>query len=112
MKIVTNNIHYAIGKDNRYDLERVVDEVRGADFKQTLLSPTAFKCRVRVQHANGCARRRGGHFSRHASFFDIYRILLFTGKVCSKGFDPEHLEVGRSLRQNRDFGRAGRFRHR
>jgi endonuclease/exonuclease/phosphatase family metal-dependent hydrolase len=31
MKIVTYNIHYAIGKDNRYDLERVVDEVRGAD---------------------------------------------------------------------------------
>ncbi len=31
MKIVTYNIHYAIGKDNKYDLERVVDSVRGAD---------------------------------------------------------------------------------
>ena len=31
MKIVTYNVHYAIGKDNRYDLQRVVDSVRGAD---------------------------------------------------------------------------------
>ncbi len=31
MKIVTYNIHYAIGKDNRYDLQRVIDSVRGAD---------------------------------------------------------------------------------
>lgn len=31
MKIVTYNTHYAIGKDNEYDLERVINEVRGAD---------------------------------------------------------------------------------
>ena len=31
MKIVSYNIHYAIGKDERYDLERVVDALRGAD---------------------------------------------------------------------------------
>lgn len=31
MKIVSYNIHYAIGKDDRYHLERVVDAVRGAD---------------------------------------------------------------------------------
>lgn len=31
MKIVTYNIHYAIGKDNQYDLERVIDSVRDAD---------------------------------------------------------------------------------
>ena len=31
MKVVSYNIHYAIGKDNAYDLERVVDAVRGAD---------------------------------------------------------------------------------
>jgi len=31
MKIVAYNIHYAIGKDNRYDLQRVIDSVRGAD---------------------------------------------------------------------------------
>jgi endonuclease/exonuclease/phosphatase family metal-dependent hydrolase len=31
MKFVTYNIHYAIGKDNRYDLQRVIDSVRGAD---------------------------------------------------------------------------------
>jgi endonuclease/exonuclease/phosphatase family metal-dependent hydrolase len=31
VKIVSYNIHYAIGKDDRYDLERVVDAVRGAD---------------------------------------------------------------------------------
>jgi len=31
VKIVSYNIHYAIGKDERYDLERVVDAVRGAD---------------------------------------------------------------------------------
>jgi endonuclease/exonuclease/phosphatase family metal-dependent hydrolase len=31
MKIVSYNIHYAIGKDEGYDLERVVNAVRGAD---------------------------------------------------------------------------------
>ena len=31
MKIVTYNVHYAIGKDNRYNLQRVIDSVRGAD---------------------------------------------------------------------------------
>lgn len=31
MKVVSYNIHYAIGKDDRYDLERVVDAIRGAD---------------------------------------------------------------------------------
>ena len=31
MKIVAYNIHYAIGKDERYDLERVVTAVEGAD---------------------------------------------------------------------------------
>ena len=31
MKIVTYNIHYAVGKDDRYDLQRVVDSVQGAD---------------------------------------------------------------------------------
>lgn len=31
MKIVSYNIHYAIGKDNANDLERVIDAVRGAD---------------------------------------------------------------------------------
>jgi endonuclease/exonuclease/phosphatase family metal-dependent hydrolase len=31
MKIVSYNIHYAIGKDERYDLERVVNAVEGAD---------------------------------------------------------------------------------
>jgi endonuclease/exonuclease/phosphatase family metal-dependent hydrolase len=31
MKIVSYNIHYAIGKDDRYDLERVVNAVTGAD---------------------------------------------------------------------------------
>jgi endonuclease/exonuclease/phosphatase family metal-dependent hydrolase len=31
VKIVSYNIHYAIGKDERYDLERVIDTVRGAD---------------------------------------------------------------------------------
>jgi len=31
MKIVAYNIHYAIGKDNQYDLQRVVDSVQGAD---------------------------------------------------------------------------------
>jgi len=31
MKIVSYNTHYAIGKDNRYDLDRLVDAVRGAD---------------------------------------------------------------------------------
>jgi endonuclease/exonuclease/phosphatase family metal-dependent hydrolase len=31
VKIVSYNIHYAIGKDDRYDLERVVDSLRGAD---------------------------------------------------------------------------------
>jgi len=31
VKAVTYNIHYAIGKDERYDLERVVGAVRGAD---------------------------------------------------------------------------------
>jgi len=31
MKVVTYNIHYAIGKDNRYDLERVIDSVGDAD---------------------------------------------------------------------------------
>lgn len=31
MKLVSYNIHYAIGKDNAYDLERVIDTVRGAD---------------------------------------------------------------------------------
>lgn len=31
MKIASYNTHYAIGKDERYDLERVVDAVRGAD---------------------------------------------------------------------------------
>lgn len=31
MKIASYNIHYAIGKDERYDLERVIDGVRGAD---------------------------------------------------------------------------------
>ena len=31
MKIVSYNIHYAIGKDNAYDLDRVIEAVRGAD---------------------------------------------------------------------------------
>ncbi|MCP4982610.1 MAG: hypothetical protein GY935_19205 [Gammaproteobacteria bacterium] len=31
MKIVSYNIHYAIGKDNHYDLGRIADSVRGAD---------------------------------------------------------------------------------
>jgi endonuclease/exonuclease/phosphatase family metal-dependent hydrolase len=31
MKIVTYNTHYAIGKDNEYDLNRTVDAVRDAD---------------------------------------------------------------------------------
>jgi len=31
MKIVSYNIHYGIGKDERYSLERVVDAVSGAD---------------------------------------------------------------------------------
>ena len=31
MKTVSYNIHYAIGKDDRYDLERVVDAVKRAD---------------------------------------------------------------------------------
>ena len=31
MKIVTYNVHYAIGKDNRYDLQRLIDSVKGAD---------------------------------------------------------------------------------
>lgn len=31
MKIVTYNTHYAIGKDNQYDLQRVIDAVNGAD---------------------------------------------------------------------------------
>jgi endonuclease/exonuclease/phosphatase family metal-dependent hydrolase len=31
MKIASYNIHYAIGKDERYDLDRVIDAVRGAD---------------------------------------------------------------------------------
>ena len=31
MKIVTYNIHYGIGKDEQYDLKRIVDTVRDAD---------------------------------------------------------------------------------
>jgi endonuclease/exonuclease/phosphatase family metal-dependent hydrolase len=31
MKIVSYNIHYAIGKDNKYDLDRIIDEIAGAD---------------------------------------------------------------------------------
>ncbi len=31
MNIVTYNIHYAIGKDDQYALDRIVDSVRGAD---------------------------------------------------------------------------------
>jgi len=31
VKIVSYNIHYAIGKDDRYDLERIVEAVRDAD---------------------------------------------------------------------------------
>jgi endonuclease/exonuclease/phosphatase family metal-dependent hydrolase len=31
MKIVSYNIHYAIGKDDRYDLERIADSIAGAD---------------------------------------------------------------------------------
>ena len=31
MKIVSYNIHYAIGKDDKYDLDRVVDSIRGGD---------------------------------------------------------------------------------
>jgi endonuclease/exonuclease/phosphatase family metal-dependent hydrolase len=31
MKIVSYNIHYAIGKDDRYDLERIATAVAGAD---------------------------------------------------------------------------------
>ena len=31
MRVVTYNIHYAIGKDQRCDIERVVEAVRGAD---------------------------------------------------------------------------------
>jgi len=31
MKVVSYNIHYAIGKDERYDLERVISAVEGAD---------------------------------------------------------------------------------
>ena len=31
MKVVSYNTHYAIGKDSQYDLQRVVDAVRGAD---------------------------------------------------------------------------------
>ena len=31
MKIVAYNIHYGIGKDSEYDLNRIVDSVRGAD---------------------------------------------------------------------------------
>lgn len=31
MKIVSYNIHYAIGKDSRYDLARIVETVAGAD---------------------------------------------------------------------------------
>lgn len=31
MKVVTYNIHYAVGKDLRYDIERIVDAVRDAD---------------------------------------------------------------------------------
>ena len=31
MKIVTYNIHYGIGKDSQYDLNRIVNSVRGAD---------------------------------------------------------------------------------
>ena len=31
MKVVSYNTHYAIGKDDRYDLQRVVESVRGAD---------------------------------------------------------------------------------
>jgi endonuclease/exonuclease/phosphatase family metal-dependent hydrolase len=31
MKIVSYNIHYAIGKDERYDLERIVSALEGAD---------------------------------------------------------------------------------
>ncbi|MDH3474079.1 MAG: endonuclease/exonuclease/phosphatase family protein [Rhodospirillales bacterium] len=31
MKLVSYNIHYAIGRDERYDLARVADAVRGAD---------------------------------------------------------------------------------
>ena len=31
MKIVSYNTHYAIGKDDRYDLERIADAIAGAD---------------------------------------------------------------------------------
>ena len=31
MKLVSYNIHYAIGKDDRYDLQRIADAVRDAD---------------------------------------------------------------------------------
>ena len=31
MKLVTYNIHFGLGKDDRYDLPRIADEVRGAD---------------------------------------------------------------------------------
>lgn len=31
LRFVTYNIHYSQGKDGRYDLARIADEVRGAD---------------------------------------------------------------------------------
>ena len=31
MKLVTYNIQYSLGKDGAFDLERIVDAVRGAD---------------------------------------------------------------------------------
>ena len=31
MKLVTHNIRYSLGKDGAYDLERIVEAVRGAD---------------------------------------------------------------------------------
>jgi endonuclease/exonuclease/phosphatase family metal-dependent hydrolase len=38
MKLVSYNIHYAVGRDGREDLERVVDAVRGAGGQPSGLS--------------------------------------------------------------------------
>ena len=64
MKLVTYNTQYGVGRDGRFDLERIAKEVEGADIIALQEVTQEFCAQRRRRHDRGAGRAAAGLFLR------------------------------------------------
>jgi endonuclease/exonuclease/phosphatase family metal-dependent hydrolase len=71
MKLVTYNIQYGIGRDGRFDLERIAGEVEGADIVAVQEVTRNFARNGGVDMVDGLAAMLPGHFTAFGPAMDL-----------------------------------------